>query len=74
MKNARMRDVRITTIDELHCVAHVAWAANYGGDAKPDVTIEFDVHYLVQMLEGNPKIFGWVSGDEQATLKKHGIG
>jgi len=36
--------------------------------------IDFDVHYLVQKLDGDPKIFGWVSGDEQALLRKHGIG
>ena len=36
--------------------------------------IDFDVHYLVQKLDGEAKVFGWVSGDEQALLKKHGIG
>jgi len=25
------------------------------------------------MLNGESKVFGWVSGDEQALLKKHGI-
>jgi hypothetical protein len=29
---------------------------------------------VVQKLEGDPKIFGWVSADEQALLKQHGIG
>ncbi len=29
--------------------------------------------HLVQKLDGEPKIFGWVSGDEQALLRKHGI-
>jgi hypothetical protein len=38
-----------------------------------DVTIDFDVHYLVQKLDAEPKIFGWVSGDEQALLRKYGI-
>ena len=32
-----------------------------------------DVHYLVQMLNRDPKVFGWISGDEQALLRKHGI-
>ena len=30
-------------------------------------------HYFVQKLDGEPKVFGWVSGDEQALLRKHGI-
>jgi hypothetical protein len=28
---------------------------------------------LMQQLDGEPKIFGWVSGDEQALLRQHGI-
>lgn len=72
-KERRIRNVRLSPIDELHCVAHVAWIATYARKDQPDVTIDFDVHYLVQMLNGEPKVFGWVSGDEQALLKKHGI-
>jgi hypothetical protein len=73
-KEMRIVDVRISPIDEHHCVAHVAWTAVYGRKEQPDVTIDFEVHYLVQKLDGDPKIFGWVSGDEQALLRKHGIG
>lgn len=72
-KEMRIRNVRLSPIDELHFVAHVAWIATYARKDQPDVTIDFDVHYLVQMLNGEPKVFGWVSGDEQALLKKHGI-
>ena len=73
-KEMQIRDVQILPIDEHHCVAHVAWTAIYNREAQPDVQIDFDVHYLVQKLDGDPKIFGWVSGDEQALLKTHGIG
>ena len=40
---------------------------------RPDVAIDFDVHYFIQTLDREPKVFGWVSGDEQALLRKHGI-
>ena len=73
-KEMRIRETRISPIDDHHCVAHVAWTATYARQDKPDVTIDFDVHYLVQQLDGAPKIFGWISGDEQAVLKQHGIG
>ena len=69
----RTRNVRLSPIDELHCVVHVAWTATYARKNLPDVAIDFDVHYLVQLLDGVPKVFGWVSGDEQALLKEHGI-
>jgi hypothetical protein len=72
-KEMRMRDVRLSPMDEHHCVAHVAWTAIYSRRDAPDVSIDFDVHYLVQKLNGEPKIFGWVSGDEQALLKEYGI-
>jgi hypothetical protein len=72
-KEMRMRGLRVSPMDEHHCVAHVAWRATYVRNDKPDVTIDFDVHYLVQQLGAGPKVFGWVSGDEQAVLKEHGI-
>lgn len=72
-KEMRMRDVRLSPMDEHHCVAHVAWTAIYSRQDAPDISIDFDVHYLVQKLNGEPKIFGWVSGDEQALLKEYGI-
>ncbi|MCP3371116.1 nuclear transport factor 2 family protein [Bradyrhizobium cajani] len=72
-KDMRLRHVRIAPIDEHHCLAHVAWTAVYDRGGEPDVSIDFEVHYLVQQLEDGPKIFGWISGDEQAVLKQHGI-
>jgi len=72
-KEMQIRNVGLSPIDEHHCVAHVAWTATYARQDQADVAIDFDVHYLVQKLDGEPKIFGWVSGDEQALLRQHGI-
>jgi hypothetical protein len=72
-KEMRIRDVRVSAIDDNHCVAHVAWTATYARKDQTDVAIDFDVHYFVQVLDELPKVFGWVSGDEQALLREHGI-
>jgi hypothetical protein len=72
-KEIRIRNVRLSLIDDHHCMAHVAWTATYARTDQPDAAIDFDVHYLIQKLDGEPKVFGWVSGDEQALLRKHGI-
>jgi hypothetical protein len=72
-KHMRIRNIRVSSLDDHHCVAHVAWTATYARKGQPDVAVDFDVHYFVQTLDGEPKVFGWVSGDEQALLKKHGI-
>lgn len=72
-RGMRIRRVDISPIDENHCIAHVAWTASYARKDRPDVAIDFDVHYLVQKLRAEAKVFGWVSGDEEALLKEHGI-
>lgn len=72
-KEMRIRNLRLSPIDDHHCVARVAWTAIYARKDQPDAAIDFDVHYFVQKLDGEPKVFGWVSGDEQALLRKHGI-
>ncbi|MBL0934470.1 MAG: nuclear transport factor 2 family protein [Rhizobiaceae bacterium] len=72
-KAMRMRDIRVSPMDGNHCIAHVAWTAVYARRDRPDTEIDFDVHYLIQELDDGPRIFGWVSGDEQAVLKAHGI-
>lgn len=72
-KKMRIRDIRLSPIDEHHCVAHVAWTATFARKGQSDVAIDFDVHYFIQQLDGKPKVFGWASGDEQALLRKHGI-
>ncbi len=72
-RQMRIRDVRVLRLDEHHCVASVAWRATYERKDQADVAIDFDVHYLVQKIGADPRIFGWVSGDEQAVLRRHGI-
>jgi hypothetical protein len=72
-REMRIRRIRLSPIDEHHCVAHVSWTATYARKDQDDTTIDFDVHYLVQKLDGDAKVFGWVSGDEQALLRQHGI-
>lgn len=72
-KGMRMLHVRLSLIDALHCLAHVTWTATYARADRPDTMIDFEVHYLVQKLDGEAKVFGWVSGDEDALLRKHGI-
>ena len=40
-KEMRIRDVRLSPIDNHHCVAHVAWTATYARKDQPDVAIDF---------------------------------
>lgn len=69
----RIRELRLSPIDALHCVAHVAWTATYARHDLPETAIDFDVHYLVRLAGGEARVFGWMSGDEQALLRQHGV-
>lgn len=69
----RVRDVSVSPIDDIHCVAHVAWTATYSVAENPDIEIDFEVHYLMQELDNELHIFGWISGNEQALLKEYGV-
>lgn len=69
----RIRGLRLSPIDALHCIAHVAWTATYARDDLPETAIDFDVHYLVRLTEGEARVFGWVSGDETALLRQHEV-
>lgn len=66
--------VDVHAIDELHAVAHVSWVGHYRRRSGEPVRVPFQVHYLMQLLPGQPpRVFGWVAGDEQAELTKHGL-
>lgn len=68
-----IRALRLSPIDGLHCLAHIGWRAVYARPDLPETVIDFEVHYLVQVLDGQARVFGWISGDEQAVLEQHGI-
>ncbi|MDR5651889.1 nuclear transport factor 2 family protein [Ruixingdingia sedimenti] len=72
-KGMRLDTIRVDRIDPAHALAHVGWTATYTRPGDPDVAIAFEVHYLLQVLDGGPRIFGWISGDEEAVLRQHGI-
>ena len=72
-REMRIRDLRITPINAHHCLVRVAWRAVYARDDLAETAVDFDVHYLVQVLDGTARVFGWVAGDEEATLRRLGI-
>lgn len=72
-KGMRVRDVSVSPIDQMHCVAHVAWTATYAVAGGPDVDIDFEVHYLMQELDRKLHVFGWIAGNEQELLRESGV-
>lgn len=72
-KEMIVRSVDVHPIDDLHALASVHWGSRYEAKDGREVSIDFDVHYLLQMIGGEPKVFGFISGDEQAVLREHGL-
>ncbi|MCV9966107.1 hypothetical protein OIU34_29995 [Pararhizobium sp. BT-229] len=64
----------IDAINDLHDLARVGWKFDYRrpADAK-EGTIRFENVYFVSHADARPKIFAWVTPDEQAALTAHGL-
>ena len=64
--------VVVTAIDDLHVMASVAWDSRYRKDGR-EIAIPFENVYLLQITDKGPKIFAYVTGDEQKVLREHGL-
>jgi len=72
-KRMKVDGVRVNPIDQEHALAFVDWRATYEKGVE-EIVIPFTNAYLIRMQDDTPKVFGWITGDEQAELRKHGIG
>lgn len=65
--------IKLSSLDEYHSMAKVHWRAIYiKKDGSEDI-IEFDVIYFVQTIGEKPKIFAYITGDEQGILRERGL-
>lgn len=62
-----------TLLDELHALAKVKWNCIYTTKEQVAGNIEFINIYLVQTIDNTSRVFAYITGDEQATLKKLGL-
>jgi hypothetical protein len=62
----------VTPIDGQHALARVRWHSEYEKQGKP-MSIDFDVTYALRVADDGPKIFAFVTGDEQKVLREHGL-
>jgi len=60
----------VTILDDHHAMAKVHWQAFFLRKDGSDELLDFDVIYLVQLLGDQPKIFGYITGDEQKALRE----
>ncbi|NLX48780.1 MAG: hypothetical protein GXY82_02675 [Methanospirillum sp.] len=59
-------------LDAGHWGVRVGWSAAYDLGGRSG-TVEFEVLYFVQLTGSGPKIFAYITGDEEAELRRLGL-
>lgn len=59
-------------LDAWHWVVRVGWTAGYD-NGKRIGEISFEVIYLLRMTDAGPKIFAYITGDEEGQLRALGL-
>ena len=72
-KSMRIIGLTATPLDDHHAMAKVQWRAEYRTDDGREERIDFEVIYFVQTTTGRPKIFAYITGDEQKAYREHGL-
>ena len=63
----------ITLLNDFHAMVKIQWKSNYRNKGGHHSSIEFDNIYFTQTLDGQHKVFAYITGDEQAALKEAGL-
>lgn len=72
-KSMTITSTEVTPVDAYHMMVRAHWKAEYAKKDGSEDTINFDVVYFVQTLNDTPKIFAYITGDEQQAYKEHGL-
>jgi hypothetical protein len=65
--------IQVTPLDEIHAMARVRWDSRYRKPDGQEEQIGFEVIYLLQIRDGVPKIFAYITGDEEKALREKGL-
>ena len=72
-KSMTISGLTVTALDEFHVQARVSWQADYIKKDGSGVRIDFDVIYMLQTIGKRPKIFAYITGDEEGALRERGL-
>ena len=72
-KSMRILSLDIIPLDDYHTQVKVHWEAFYEKKDGNTLTIDFYVIYFLQTLNGPPKIFAYITGDEQKVYQDYGL-
>jgi len=72
-KSMKIVSLVATHFDDRHSYVRVQWEALYIKKDGSEESVGFEVIYLVQMQGKEPRIFGYITGDEQKVLSEKGL-
>ena len=60
-------------LDNFHEMTKIRWKCSYLKKDNSKGSIEFENFYFTQTIKNEHKIFAYITGDEQAAMKEHGL-
>lgn len=72
-KSMRVTSLTVTPLDDYHLMADVHWESIYRKKDGSDERIDFENIYFIQIIGEKPRIFGYITGDEQRLLRERGL-
>lgn len=72
-RSMKVTRVQASALYENHDSVQVFYKAGYRKKDGSDLTIEFDVLYILQRRPDGPKIIAFITGDEMGLYKQHGL-
>lgn len=72
-KAMAITDVRVRPLDAVHASAEVDWDFAYRNSAGTEGNVRFTNIYFVTTAGGQPKIFAYITADEEKAKREHGL-
>ncbi|KRA55370.1 hypothetical protein [Devosia sp. Root635] len=72
-KHMTVKGLKVIELDHCHAVADVDWDFAYTNKAGQSGHVTFTNFYFVTIAGGTPKVFGYVTPDEEQAMKDHGL-
>jgi hypothetical protein len=72
-KHMTIKGIKVTELDNLHAVADVDWQFDYVNKAGKAGNVTFTNFYFVTVADGTPKVFAYITPDEEGAMQAHGL-
>jgi len=72
-KRMDITGIKVTTLNDLHALAEIGWDFAYVNKAGKGGNVRFTNFYFVTIADGEPRIFAYITGDEDKAMQEHGL-